>query len=102
MEDIELTAEQEAEADRILDVVVGAARVEIRQLARLIASKSNRELCGATEFRIREIVHGIGARVIESALEERKKRGIAAPAGVVRHVANPPSLSMTVRLRPRR
>ena len=80
MEEIVLTREQEAEAERILDVVAGAARAEIHQMARLLASKSNQELFGATEFQIREIVHGIGARAIEAALEERKKRGTTVPA----------------------
>lgn len=80
MEEILLTAEQESEAERILDVVKGAAEVELRQVSRLLASKSNRELFGATEFRIREVVHRIGARAMEAALEERKKRGTAGPA----------------------
>lgn len=80
MEELHLTAEQESEAERILDVVKGAAEVELRQIARLLASKSNRELFGATEFRVREVVHGIGARALEAALEERKKRGIAGRA----------------------
>lgn len=80
MEELQLTAEQESEAERILDVVKGAAEVELRQIARLLASKSNRELFGATEFRLRDVVHGIGARALEAALEERKKRGIAGRA----------------------
>jgi len=88
MEELQLTAEQESEADRILDVVKGAAEVELRQIARLLASKSNRELFGATEFRLREVVHGIGARALEAALEERDRDlcsrrrtlGIAGPA----------------------
>lgn len=79
MEELQLTAEQESEAERILDVVKGAAEVELRQIARLLASKSNRELFGATEFRLRDVVHGIGARALEAALEERKKRGTAGP-----------------------
>jgi hypothetical protein len=80
MDELNLTAEQEAEAVRILDVVAGAARVELQQLARLLASKSNGELFGATEFRVRDVVHRLGARVFEAALEERKKRGIAGRA----------------------
>ncbi len=88
MEAIVLTKEQEAEAERIVDVVAGAARAEIRLMARLLVSKSNRELFGATEFRVRGIVHGIGARTLEAALEERKKRGISAPALVARGVEN--------------
>lgn len=79
MEDIVLTTEQEAEVERILDVVAGAARVEIRQIAKLLVSKSNQELFGATEFRVRDMVQGIGARALEAALEERKKRGITVP-----------------------
>ena len=54
--------------------------MEILQIARLLASKSNRELFGATEFRVRDVVHRIGARALEAALEERKKGGIAGPA----------------------
>lgn len=102
MEEIVLTKEQEAEAERIVDVVAGAARSEIRQMARLLVSKSNQELFGATEFRVREIVHGIGARTLEAALEERKKRGILAPASVAQRASNPRSSSVTVRPRSRR
>lgn len=80
MDELNLTAEQEAEAARIVDVVAGAARVEVQQLARLLASKSNGEFFGATEFQVRNVVHRIGARAIEAALEERKKRGTAGRA----------------------
>ena len=87
MDEMSLTAkktvkEQEGEEEegRILDVVLGAAEVEIRQLAKLLASKSNRELLGATEFLVRDGVHRIGVRLIEAALEERKRRRIAGRA----------------------
>lgn len=83
-----LTHEQESEVERIVDVVAGAARAEIRQIARLLVSKSNQELFGETEFRVRGIVHRIGTRSLEAALEERKKRGIAAPTSFARSVAN--------------
>lgn len=102
MEEIVLTKEQEAEAERIVDVVAGAARADIRQMARLLVSKANQELFGATEFRVRDIVHGIGARTLEAALEERKKRGTSAAASVARGVANPPGSSVTERHRSRR
>ena len=80
MEEINLTAEQQAEAERILDVVKGAAEVEVRQLAKLLASKPNGQLLGATEFLVRDGVHRIGLRLLEAALEERKKGGTAGPA----------------------
>ena len=80
MDEVELTPEQAAEAERIEDILRAQSEVEIRRIARLLASKENRELLGETEFRIRDAVHRIGARGIDAALAERKKRGIAGPA----------------------
>jgi hypothetical protein len=80
MDEVKLTAEQEAEANRIEDILKAQAAVEIRGIARLLASKSNHELLGETEFRMRDAVHRIGARGIDAALAERKKGGIADPA----------------------
>ncbi len=76
MDDISLTAEQEFEAERIEDILKAGAQVEIRRIARLLASKDNRQLLGETEFQVRDIVHRIGARGIDAVLAERKKRGI--------------------------
>jgi hypothetical protein len=73
---IDLTAEQEAEAKRIEDLLRAQSEVEIRKMARFLASRSNRQLLGETEFVLRDAVHRIGARGIEAALEERKKGGI--------------------------
>lgn len=75
MDEIVLTPEQEAEAEQIEDILRAKAAVEIRFIARLLASKANRELLGATEFRIRDAVHRLGAAGIDAALSERKKRG---------------------------
>jgi hypothetical protein len=67
-----LSPEQEAEA-RILEAKIQAAvQKEIAQLARLIVSKPDRELFGATEFQIRDIVLRIGAKVYEEHLREKK------------------------------
>lgn len=85
MDEIELTPEQEQEAKQIEDILSGAARVEIHRISRLLASKGNPELLGETEFRVREAVHRLGARAIDAALSERKKRGTKsmAPASFV-------------------
>jgi hypothetical protein len=77
--EVELTPEQELEAERIEDILKGASLVEFRRIARLLASKSNREFFGETEFQLREILHELGARGIDAALSERKKRGTEAP-----------------------
>ena len=75
MSEIALNEEQEAEAALIEDILRAKAAVEIHHIARLLASKENRQLLGATEFRIREAVHRVGAAGIDAALSERKKRG---------------------------
>ena len=80
IDEIKLTVEQQGEAERILDVVKGAANVELQQLAKLLSSKSNRELLGSTEFMVRDGVHRIGLRLLEAALEERNKGGTAGRA----------------------
>jgi hypothetical protein len=71
-----LTPEQEKEAARIEENMLAQARAELRQAARLLASKSNRELFGDTEFQLRDAIHRIGARGLDAALQERKKRGM--------------------------
>jgi len=71
-----LNEEQQAEADRIEELLLMRMRSEARLMARLLASKPNRELLGQTEFQIRDACHRIGACAVETALEERKKGGI--------------------------
>ena len=75
MDDVILTPEQEEEAQRIEDNLKAATAVEIRRIARLLASKENRHLFGETEFQVRDAVHRIGQRGMDAALAERKKRG---------------------------
>lgn len=93
--EIELTAEQAEEAERIRDTVMAAARVEVEFVARLVASKSNRELFGETEFQIREAVHRLGARGLDAALAERKKRGTKGRVSSARRAGKTPSSTAT-------
>lgn len=80
MADIPLTAGQEADAQRLRELLQTAFTAELEHLARLLASKPDAQLLGQTEFEVRDAVHRLGAQVIETALRERKKGGIAAPA----------------------
>ncbi len=75
MAELHLTAEQEADAQRLADCVMVRTREEVLQIARLLVSKPDRQLLGQTEFDIRHRVHEIGARALETALAERKKGG---------------------------
>lgn len=75
-----LTPDQEAEAQHLFDLIQTAFVDEARQLARLLASKSDGQLLGQTEFQLRDALHGLGAKTLETALNERKKGGIKVPA----------------------
>jgi hypothetical protein len=67
--------EQEAEAQRIYQVLKQTTERDLLAIARLLASKPDRELLGKTEFEVRDRVHAIGAKAVETALSERKKGG---------------------------
>lgn len=76
-----LTPEPQAEAQPIADTLMEAAREEISAIAELLASKPDHQLLGRTEFEVRDRVHKIGAKAIETALNGRKKGGIQGPVG---------------------
>jgi hypothetical protein len=75
MADIQLSPEQESEAARIAEIISQKMRDETLQMARLLVSRSDGEFFGKTEYEIRDRVHRIGACALETALNERKKRG---------------------------
>ena len=72
---VELNEEQEAEAQRIYERLRGAFDEELKTMARFMASKPNQQLFGQTEFELRDRVHELGARVLETAADERQKKG---------------------------
>jgi hypothetical protein len=74
-----LNPEQAELSDRIYQSLRQAADSDLRGLADLLASKPDRQLLGQTEFEVRDLVHKIGARAFETALEERKKGGTKGP-----------------------
>jgi hypothetical protein len=80
MASLPLTTEQAEIAKRIFQSLRQATESDLRSLAELLASKPDRQLLGQTEFEVRDRVHKIGAKALETALEERKKGGTKAPA----------------------
>lgn len=70
-----LTPDQAELSDRIYHSLRQAADGDLRHLADLLATKPDRQLLGQTEFEVRDLVHKIGAKALETALDERKKGG---------------------------
>lgn len=76
----ELTPAQQAEAQRIEGILMESSRDDVRVIAELLASKPDHQLLGKTEYEVRDRVHRIGAKAIETALNGRKKGGTKGPA----------------------
>jgi hypothetical protein len=93
MRSIPLTPEQEAEAQRLYQQLQTAFDREAQHLARLMASKPDAQLLGATEFAVRERVLQLGAEVLQTALQERKKGGTATAAPTVQPARKQPAVS---------
>jgi hypothetical protein len=73
MTDLRLSPEQEAEAQRLAAIIAQRAQEEALRIARLMVSKPDGELLGATEFEVRDRMHALGAHAIETAVNRRKK-----------------------------
>ena len=80
MSHTQLTPEQAELADRIYQSLRQGVETDLRGLAELLASKPDRQLLGQTEFEVRDRVHQIGAKALQTALNDRKKGGTRGPA----------------------
>lgn len=80
MSDLVLTPEQEGEAQRLADLVAEKTKAEVLQMARLLVSKKDHEIFGKTEFELRDRCHRLGAELVQTALDQRKKRATTGRA----------------------
>ena len=76
----QLSPEQAKRAEQIFQTLRQETEADLRDLAELLASKEDGQILGATEFEVRDRVHKIGAKAIETALNERKGGGIEGRA----------------------
>lgn len=90
MAELQLTPEQEVEAQRLAAIIAERAKEEALVMARILVSKRDEEIFGATEFEIRDRVHKLGAHAIETALRERKKGGTEGQARAARTARKQP------------
>lgn len=73
---VELSAEQEALAQRVFEKVRGRASEELLDMVRLMMSKADHEIFGPGEFELRDKLNQFGAMVVEEAANERAKKGV--------------------------
>lgn len=75
MADLDLSPEQEAEAQRLAAMIGKKAQEEALPMARILVAKPDAQLVGATAFEVRDRAHAVAAHAGETALRERKQRG---------------------------
>lgn len=75
-----LPEEQARRAEAIYESLQAASRSDLRAIAELLAATPDQRLFGATEFQVRNLVHRIGAKALQTAAEQRKKGGIGGLA----------------------
>ena len=88
-----LTAEQTADADRIHAALLGATAGDLRQLAETLAATTDETIFGATEFVVRDLVLGIGAKAVQVALADRAKKVATGAVAVAPRATGRPSSS---------
>jgi predicted GNAT family N-acyltransferase len=75
-EAVELSADQEALAQRVFENLRVTMDEEVLAMARLMASQPDDELLGRGEFALRDRLQRVGAKVLETAVNERAKKGV--------------------------
>jgi hypothetical protein len=95
-----LSPELEAKAQELLTHLRSRADEDLLALARLLVSKEDPEIFGATEFQVRDIVHRLGAKALETHLAQKKTTATPAPASSVRTANKRPSSTATGPKRP--
>jgi tRNA A37 N6-isopentenylltransferase MiaA len=73
---VELSADQEALAERIYEKLKATAEQELMGMVRLMVSKPDHELFGRGEFELRDKLNELGAKVLETSANERVKKGL--------------------------
>ena len=80
-------AEESAETERVIGLVMKAIEDDFRQVAKAIISKRDDELLGRGEFDLRDRVLKAACHVLEAAVNDRKKGATEAAARIVQAVA---------------
>jgi hypothetical protein len=85
-----LSPELEAKAQELVARLRPQAEEDLLALARLLVSKQDAEVFGETEFEVRALVHGLGAKAYATHLSG-KKTATRGPASSARTASKMPS-----------
>src|SRR4051812_16863415 len=81
----DLTADQAELEERISQGLRQSYDSDLRKMAHLLASRPYNQLLGPTEFEVRDLAHDLGAKALQTALNERKKATVfrVKPRGTI-------------------
>lgn len=69
-----MTDEEFAEAQQLWEVTRQAREDELWRMCCSVASKKDNQLLGQNEFEMRDALHRVGAKTLEAAINERRKK----------------------------
>ena len=69
-----MSDEEFAEAEKLWEVTRQAREDELWQMCCSVASKKDKDLLGQNEFEMRDALFRVGAKTLEAAINERRKK----------------------------
>jgi uncharacterized small protein (DUF1192 family) len=85
--DQENQAEESAEVERVIALVMKAIEGDVRRMAEAVVLRRDDELLGPGEFELRDKVLQAACHILEATINDRKKGGTKAAARAVPTVA---------------
>ncbi len=73
---LELSAEQEEEAQRIYQRIKNKVDEELLDMVRHMVGKPAHEIFGVGEFELRDKLNEVGAKILQESANERAKKGV--------------------------
>ena len=73
---VELSPEQEEEAQRIYRRIKDKVNEELLDMVRHMVGKPVHEIFGAGEFELRDKLNDVGAKILQESANERAKKGV--------------------------
>jgi hypothetical protein len=74
---VELSPEQEVEAQRIFQRIKDKVEEEVLDMVRHMVGKPVQEIFGAGEFELRDKLNDMGAKILQESANERAKKGVS-------------------------
>jgi len=76
LEPVVLTPEQEAFANDVYQRIQAKATDEIRQMVRMMVGQPYDKIFGEGEFKLRDMLHNLGAELLEETTNAAAKKGV--------------------------